>query len=106
MEMTAAWCITCLVNKKTSLTQQSVRDAFAAAGVTYLVGDWTNRDGAITKVLDAHGHGGVPLYLLYNGAGEPEILPQILTPGIVLDAVQRKLGVSQARSPQSQGAGG
>lgn len=106
VEMTAAWCITCLVNKKTSLSQPSVRDAFAAADVTYLIGDWTNRDRAITKVLEAHGHGGVPLYLLYGSSGEPEILPQILTPGIVLEAVQRKLGVPQAGAPQLQRAGG
>ena len=57
--------------------------------MTYLVGDWTNRDAVIAGALAEHGRAGVPLYLMYgSGGGEPVVLPQILTPGIVLDAVK------------------
>ncbi len=88
VDATAAWCITCLVNEKVALSDGAVRDAFARAHVAFLVADWTRRDAAITKLLDAHGRSGVPLYLYYApGAPEPQILPQVLTPGIVLDAI-------------------
>ncbi len=60
------------------------------AGAVYMVADWTNRDAAIAKALAAHGRAGVPLYLMYGKAGgEPVVLPQILTPGIVVDAVKK-----------------
>jgi thiol:disulfide interchange protein DsbD len=65
-----------------------VRAAFARRGVVLLRGDWTRRDPAITAFLRAHGSDGVPLYVFYPAAGgAPVVLPQILTPGIVLRAV-------------------
>jgi len=91
LNMTAAWCISCLVNEKVALSQASVLDAFKKAGVTYLKGDWTNRDAEITKILAEFGRSGVPLYVFYpEGAGyskKPVVLPQILTPDIVTKAV-------------------
>ena len=91
LNMTAAWCISCLVNEKVALSQDSVLDAFKQAGVTYLKGDWTNRDAEITKILAEFGRSGVPLYVFYpEGAGyskKPVVLPQILTPDIVTKAV-------------------
>ncbi len=57
-----------------------------AKGVTYLKGDWTNQNPEITRLLEEHGRSGVPLYLLYT-QGEPQVLPQILTEGTVLDAL-------------------
>ena len=78
---TADWCLTCKVNEKTALESAAVRDAFREAGVAVLVGDWTNGDAAITRVLNANGVNGVPLYLYYTpGKSEPERLPQVLTP--------------------------
>jgi thiol:disulfide interchange protein DsbD len=71
-----------------------VAGAFARAGVVPLKGDWTRRDPQITQVLDAFGRSGVPLYLLYppsggtSTGGEPVVLPQILTEGAVLEAVE------------------
>ncbi|PSJ19735.1 thiol:disulfide interchange protein, partial [Halomonas sp. ND22Bw] len=59
-----------------------------ARGITYLKGDWTNQNPEITRLLERHGRSGVPLYLLYAGSGEPVVLPQILTPGLVLEALQ------------------
>lgn len=87
VDFTAAWCVTCLVNERTSLSTDAVRAAFKQKGVALLKGDWTNRDAAIARVLESHGRSGVPLYLVYlPGKPEPMILPQILTEGIVLDA--------------------
>ncbi|CAM3979010.1 protein-disulfide reductase DsbD family protein [Roseateles saccharophilus] len=88
VNLTAAWCISCLVNERVALSRPEVKDAFAKAGVVYLKGDWTREDPGITAVLKAHGRSGVPLYLYYApGAAEARVLPQILTPGLVVDAV-------------------
>ena len=88
VDATAAWCISCLVNEKVALSGERVYRAFAAHHVAYLVADWTNRDPAITRLLEAHGRSGVPLYLYYApGAAEPKVLPQILTEDDVLAAV-------------------
>jgi thiol:disulfide interchange protein DsbD len=90
IDMTAAWCVTCLVNERVALEPTAVRDAFAAHKVAYLRGDWTRQDPAITRFLRAQGRDGVPLYALYApGTGTPEILPQILTQRAVLDALDR-----------------
>lgn len=87
VNLTAAWCITCAVNETTSLSTKAVRAAMSARGVTYLKGDWTNQNPEITRLLERYGRSGVPLYLLYAGAGEPQVLPQILTEGTVLSAL-------------------
>lgn len=88
VNLTAAWCITCLVNEKTSLSAAAVKAALAERGITYLKGDWTNRDATITRMLERFGRSGVPLYLLYvPGRAEPVVLPQVLTEGLVLDAL-------------------
>jgi thiol:disulfide interchange protein/DsbC/DsbD-like thiol-disulfide interchange protein len=86
---TAAWCITCLVNDEAALSGARIKQAFADRHIAYLVADWTRRDPAITTLLAAHGRSGVPLYLYYApGAAEPKVLPQILTEGEVLAALQ------------------
>ncbi len=88
VNMTASWCISCLVNERVALSRPEVKDAFAKAGIAYLKGDWTREDPAITAVLKAHGRSGVPLYLFYApGAAEAQVLPQILTPGLVIEAI-------------------
>jgi len=87
VDATAAWCITCLVNE-IALDNAQVRAAFAARGIAFLVADWTNRDPAVTALLQAHQRSGVPLYLYYPpGAPEAVVLPQILTAGVVLNAI-------------------
>jgi thiol:disulfide interchange protein DsbD len=88
VNITAAWCVTCLVNERVALASDSVREAFARHGVAYLKGDWTRQDPEITRFLREQGRDGVPLYLLFPArAAAPEVLPQILTPGIVLAAL-------------------
>jgi thiol:disulfide interchange protein len=85
VNMTAAWCVTCLVNERVAIGTDAVRQAFAAGNVTYLKGDWTRQDPAITAFLRQNGRDGVPLYVFFpaNG-GQPEVLPQILTESEVL----------------------
>ncbi|SFU62855.1 thiol:disulfide interchange protein DsbD [Methylobacterium sp. 174MFSha1.1] len=87
VNMTAAWCITCQVNDRATLRAASVREAFKAHDVAQLKGDWTNQNPEITRVLEANGRSGVPLYLLYDGRGGVAVLPQILTEATVRDAL-------------------
>jgi len=88
VDATAAWCITCLVNEDAVLSRPSVKSAFAAKNVAYLVADWTNQNPEITALLKDSGRSGVPLYLYYApGAKAPVILPQILTESGVLGAI-------------------
>lgn len=89
VNFTADWCITCLVNERVALSSEAVRSAFRDTEVTYLKGDWTNRDADIAKVLSQFGRSGVPLYLYFGpGAQEATVLPQILTPDLVIGAIQ------------------
>ena len=88
VNMTAAWCITCLVNERVALGTDAVQRAFTAGNVVYLKGDWTRQDASITAYLAAQGRDGVPLYAFYPpNQPTPIILPQLLTPGIVLAAI-------------------
>jgi thiol:disulfide interchange protein DsbD len=88
---TADWCITCLVNERVALETESVAAAFRAGNVAALKADWTRRDAAIAALLARYGRQGVPLYLYFApGADEPVILPQLLTPDIVLSALRAK----------------
>jgi len=81
---TADWCLTCKVNEANAIDTQATRDAFKANGVAVMVGDWTNADPAISRFLEANGRSGVPLYLYYApGAAAPEVLPQVLTTGML-----------------------
>jgi len=79
VNMTAAWCITCLVNERVALSSEGGRKLFQDKGIVYLKGDWTNRDPEITRFLSAHGRNGVPLYVYYPPRGGPVVLDQILT---------------------------
>lgn len=90
VNLTAAWCITCLVNERVALSRPAVVDAFKSSGITYLKGDWTNQDPQISQVLSDFGRSGVPLYVLYpeGPQSKPVVLPQILTPEVVLAAVK------------------
>ena len=89
VDFTAAWCVTCQVNKRVALNSDATRAALARQGVVLMRADWTNRDARITAALAEFGRNGVPLYLLYDRSGVPTVLPEILTPGAVIDAVER-----------------
>jgi thiol:disulfide interchange protein DsbD len=93
VDFTARWCVTCQVNKATSLDSAQVREAFAETNTALLVADWTNRDSVIAAALAEHGRAGVPLYLVYPASGgEPAVLPQVLTPGLVVKAIREAAG--------------
>jgi len=88
VDFTASWCLSCQVNERVALSQPEVVQAFAGANVLLLRADWTREDPAITEALTALGRSGVPVYALYTpGQSVAELLPQVLTPGIVMDAV-------------------
>ena len=90
VDFTAAWCVSCQANKLMVLDTDTVREAFDARGVRLLRADWTRRDPEITAALARHGRNGVPLYLLYDGKGSaPQVLPELLSTGVVLDALER-----------------
>ncbi|MFT9015681.1 MAG: thioredoxin family protein [Acetobacter sp.] len=87
IDMTAAWCITCLINERVALTTQATRAAFARQGVVFMRGDWTRHDSAITTFLQQHGRDGVPFYLFVPAHGPEVTLPQILTPNMVIETI-------------------
>ncbi len=89
VNLTAAWCVTCLVNERIALDQPEVHAAFARHDIAYLLGDWTRQDPIITSFLRSRHRDGVPLYLFYPaGAAAPIELPQILTPAGVLRVLE------------------
>jgi thiol:disulfide interchange protein DsbD len=89
IDFTAAWCLTCQVNKRVALRRPEVEARFRELGVATLQADWTDRDETITRALAEFGRSGVPLYVLYpaDPSAPPRLLPELLTPGIVLDAL-------------------
>lgn len=93
IDVTAAWCVTCQVNKVRVLNDQVVIDAFAEADFVVMQADWTNRDDDITQLIYENGQAGVPLYLVYPADGGPaQVLPAVLTRSIVLDAIEVAAG--------------
>jgi thiol:disulfide interchange protein DsbD len=91
VDFTAAWCLSCKVNERVALSAPSVQSRLRELDIVAMKGDWTRGDPEITRALESFGRNGVPLYVLYpRGTGaEPELLPSILTPEIVLDALNR-----------------
>ena len=90
IDFTASWCLSCQVNERLALSRPEVQAAFAAHKVVLFKADWTRHDDAITEQLTALGRSGVPTYALYvPGKASPQLLPEALTPGIVLDALNQ-----------------
>ncbi len=90
IDFTASWCLSCQLNERVVFSSREVRERFAAKGVVLLRADWTRADPAITRALEGFGRSGVPLNVLLGPKqGPPIVLPAVLTPGIVLDALTR-----------------
>ncbi|CAN5140998.1 thioredoxin family protein [soil metagenome] len=88
VNFTADWCVSCKINERTALASPRVARALTQADAVYLKADWTRRDDLIARELERHGRSGVPLYLLYTpGQTEPRILPQLLTEGVIVEAL-------------------
>jgi thiol:disulfide interchange protein DsbD len=97
INLTADWCITCKINEKTVLDKTDTKELFRKNNVSYLKGDWTNRNNEITRFLSHYDRGGVPLYIYYGPRNkesgkrpEPKILPQILTQSIITNTINDK----------------
>ena len=102
VDFTADWCVSCKINERTSLHSPRVADVIARTGIVYLVADWTRRDPMIARELARHGRSGVPLYLVYApGEAQPRILPQLLTEGVVVEALE---DASSPRPPTARSA--
>ena len=86
-DFTAAWCLSCQVNERTALADSAVVAALSRPGVAAFRGDWTSRDERISAVLAGYGREGVPLYVVHPRGGAAVLLPELLTPGLVLDAL-------------------
>ena len=87
VDFTAAWCVTCQVNKRLVLNADAVQRAFAEHGVALLRADWTRRDAAIGRALAALGRSGVPVYVLYRPGREPLLFPEVLSQSAIIDAL-------------------
>lgn len=89
LDFTAEWCLTCKVNERTVLRDAAVVERFRTAGIVAMKADWTNRNPAITTLLSRFGRSGVPLYVVFRAgdATTPLVLPEVITTGIVLDAL-------------------
>jgi thiol:disulfide interchange protein DsbD len=89
LDFTAEWCITCQVNERVVFSSSEVRELLIRKNVTLMRGDWTSKNPIITAALRRFGRTGVPLnVLLTSPTREPVVLPNILTPGIVREALQ------------------
>ena len=88
IDFTAAWCLTCQVNERVVLSKPEIQAAFREKNVAFLVADWTRRDPAITAALQKYGREGVPTYVILRpDSSTPVLLPEILTPGLLLEAL-------------------
>jgi thiol:disulfide interchange protein DsbD len=89
IDFTASWCLSCQVNERLILNRADVQQHLRDSGAVLLRADWTNQDPNITQTLAALGRSGVPTYALYpaDPAAPPHVLPEVLTPGIVIDAL-------------------
>jgi thiol:disulfide interchange protein DsbD len=97
VDFTASWCITCQVNKRVALHDAAVVKRFAEAGVVPLMADWTRQHPAITAALAQFGRNAVPLYVMYPPNGEPVVLPEILSPSLVLTELDKVAATPAAK---------
>jgi len=89
IDFTASWCLTCQVNERVAFSNEEVQEAFIRKRIVPVKADWTSRNETIARAIESYGRNSVPLYVLYPPGpdSEPVILPEILTPGIVLNAL-------------------
>jgi thiol:disulfide interchange protein len=90
----ADWCITCKVNERVVLKNPRVEAELERLGVRVFKADWTRRDDTIRAELQRHGRAGVPLYLVYDPErpGDPKILPEILSEGVLVETLRTAAG--------------
>jgi thiol:disulfide interchange protein DsbD len=93
IDFTAAWCLTCQMNKKVALESEGFLKKVNQLGIVVMRADWTNQDPKITEALADYGRNSVPLYVLHQGGekSSPTILPQILTPQVLINELDKSL---------------
>jgi thiol:disulfide interchange protein len=92
VNFTAAWCITCQVNDRATLSTRSVKNALAKTGTIYMIADSTKYNPDIDQAINEFGRGGLPVYVVYPAdGGAPVLLPQLLSPAIVISALEKAL---------------
>ena len=98
IDFTAKWCLSCQVNERVILNRADVQQKLNDGGFALVRADWTNADEAITQALNTLGRSGVPTYAIYSGSPQepPQVLPEVLTPGIVLSAIEKVQQQKQA----------
>ena len=89
VDFTADWCLTCKVNERVAIDRESTQAAFRSAGVVTLEGDWTKGDPAITRFLTRNGRNSIPFYLFVRPGQPPEVLPQLLTPTMLIKRAEK-----------------
>ncbi|EKE75170.1 protein-disulfide reductase DsbD domain-containing protein [Gallaecimonas xiamenensis] len=91
VNITADGCIPCKVNASTTLGREETRALFALYDITYLEGNWTNRDPAVGRYLASFNSSALPLYVLYDQQGQPHLLPQLLSPKLLAESLEAAL---------------
>ncbi len=101
VDFTADWCLSCKVNEKVAFGSTEVTGKFRELGIIALKADWTSRDEAISQALSKYGRNSIPLYVLYPGNGSKDfiLLPEVLSPGILLDALKHVPVLATAQVP-------
>ncbi len=90
LDFTAAWCLSCQVNEQIAFGSREVKNKLSELNIKLMKADWTRKDPVITRALAKYGRNSVPFYVVYGTKdSEPVILPEILTPAIVLDALEK-----------------
>ncbi len=97
IDFTAAWCLSCQVNERLALSTKEVVELFRQRRIRAIKADWTQRDAEITQALARYGRSSIPLYVYYprGTSSTPVLLPEIITPSIVL----RTLSETESQSP-------
>jgi thiol:disulfide interchange protein DsbD len=93
VDFTAAWCLSCQVNERVVLKSSEVEKQLSQPNVVAMKADWTQYDAKITAALQAAGRDGVPTYIVYpaNSAAPADVLPEVLSKSVVLDALAKDL---------------
>jgi len=99
VDFTASWCLSCQVNERVVLGRADVQERLRASGVALVKADWTRHDDTIAQALADLGRSGVPTYAIYGGGAEgaPNVLPEVLTPSILFDALDQLKQTNQQK---------
>jgi thiol:disulfide interchange protein DsbD len=91
LNVTAAWCITCLVHEKLVFENDSFQAYMKESNIIYMVADWTNPDARIAQLLEQHGRSGIPFYMFYpaDQTIQPVLLPSVLTPATTIRILEK-----------------